>query len=488
MIGSVSAVGIDESQRQRERENRLRVLRSSTRSGAEDEELKQLVGEVLLHDESRGVSGIEGEWDAELRGKNGYREARGLEDKFGRGRQSSVFGERKDGQSIRLTMDAELQHATEWMLEYPEWDTSDDKVDEDWFAEPVGAIVLLSTQGEVVVSASVPNGITALRSDVQDQRADRSQRMDRTLRKPGFLPPGSVFKPFVALWALEHLGLDPYYPVECRRVNGQPAEYGGVRCWLTSGHGEMNLSDALKNSCNCYFAWLGEQYPSVLDFQKMADAFGFGQPTGLRRDSSVGGMLEDYVPDLFRQRGFGGRKPRLAGNGLSVVEATPMQVARATLVLATGKLFSLTNVSEVGDLPITRPVPVRPEISDPTFDRVREAIYRVANERGGTAYKALNRDLVGFEVCVKTGSADLTARPADGKAVDGGTAKHTWVAGWLPPENPVAVFVIFLDGARATSSHTAVYVARQFLKLPETRSWLEERGVFAKDALPEEGR
>jgi len=482
VIGSVSAVGIDESQRQRKRENRLRALRSRTRSALEDEELKQLVGEVLLHDESRGVSGVEGEWDEELRGKNGYREARGLEDKFGRGRSSSTLGERQDGQDLVLTVDAELQYAAEWMLENPVFDPTDRLVDEVWFAEPVGAIVMLSAAGEVVVSASVPNGITDAMGSVENQRADRAVRMDRTLRKPRFLPPGSVFKPFVALWALEHLGLDPYETVPCRRENG-PAEYLGVRCWNTHGHGDMDLSDALKHSCNCYFAWLGAEYPSILDFQNMAIAFGYGQPTGLKRPDSEGFLREDYVPKLFGRR-LSGREPSLAGNGLSVVEATPMQVARATLALATGKLFPLTNVRSVGGVPIPRPLPVAADISPETFRTVRDAIYRVANEEGGTAYKALRQELVGVEVCVKTGSADLSARQEDGD--DGKSPKHTWVAGWLPPEKPVAVFVIFLDRTYATSSHTAVYVARQFLSLPETRAWLEKRGVETQD--PETGR
>ena len=480
VIGSVSSVGVDEIQRQRRRENRMQVLRSMTRNSEEDSELVQLVGEVLLHDESRGISGIEGEWDDYLRGRNGYREARGLEDRFGRGRTSSELTERKDGLDVKLTIDAELQYATEWMLEHPVYDPSDGKVDRNWFEEPVGAIVLLSATGEVVVSASVPNGCTTEDQHLAEERADRSLRIDRTLRKPGFLPPGSVFKPFVALWALEHLGLDSSYQVECRRTDGHPAEYGGVRCWNANGHGLMNLSDALKNSCNCYFAWLGESFPSAQVFRDMAAALGFGQPTGLRRENSGSGLFEEYVSDLFQQPYLAGREAGLAGNGLSVVEATPMQVARATLALATGKLQSLVNVAEVGGHQLLRQTPKDTSISESVFSEVRRALYRVANEKGGTAYKALNADLLGVEICVKTGSADLSARVASGRVPAGGTPKHTWVAGWLPPEKPVAVFVIFLDRVHATSSHTAVYVARQFLQLPETIEWLEERGVVVQ--------
>ena len=290
IVGDVSAVGVDQIQRQRRLENRLRELRGRRRTEEETRELAELVGEVLLTSEAHGVSGIEGEWDDVLRGKNGYREHLGLADVYGRGRTSAVLSTRVDGTDVRLSIDMALQSEVERMLEEPEYDPSDPLVDRSWFAEPVGAIVVLDREGRVVVAASVPNGYTEVDAsgrDVFDERADRSVRMDRTLRKPAFQPPGSVFKPFVAAWALEHLGLDPRTTVECRR-DGGPPHYGGVRCWNAAGHGTVDLGLALKGSCNCYFAWLGERFPSAATWHEMARAFGFGEPTGVRRPDAEG--------------------------------------------------------------------------------------------------------------------------------------------------------------------------------------------------------
>ncbi len=476
LVGNVSAVGVDALQRQRVDENRLRELRGRTRTREEDMELAELVGEILQRDEWRGVSGIEGEWDDVLRGRNGYREHRGLEDVYGHGRTSSTLSRRVDGEDVRLSIDAGLQRAAEWMLENPEYDASDALVDRSWFAEPVGAIVLLDGEGNVIVSASVPNDFTREDPAAPGERADRGVRMDRTLRKPAFQPPGSVFKPFVAAWALEHLGLDPRVEIECARRGGQP-EYGGVRCWTSGGHGFVDLSGAIKVSCNCYFAWLGEQYPGVEDFRDMARAFGFGQPTGLRRGRGRSGLYEEYVPGLFGGRSMDAHESRLAGNGLAVVEATPMQVARAFLALATGELPALANVSEVGGRAPERSAPVPTGMSRETQDFLHRALGRVARETEGTAYRALSPDAVGTRLVAKTGSADLVGRNENGDLTDSGSPKHTWVAGWLPPERPEGVFVVFLDRARATSSHSAVYVAQQFLRLPEVRAWLEGRGV-----------
>ncbi len=473
LVGSVSAVGVEDIQRQRSEERRLADLRRRVRSPEEDLELSELIGAVLLRSESQGVSGIEGEWDEDLRGENGYREHRGLEDVYGRGRTSAVLRRRVDGVDIRLSIDAELQTAAEWMLENPEYDRDDPQVDRRWFDEPVGAVVLLDAEGRVVVSASVPNGNTEA---AEDERADRSVRLDRTLRKPAFQPPGSVFKPFVAAWALDNLGIDPAEEVVCARAAG-PAEYGGVRCWYPAGHGPVDLSTALKVSCNCYFAWLGEQFPSERSLRFMASSFGFGEPTGLRRGTSRSGLFEEYVPGLFSRGSVTRHEARLAGNGLAVVEATPMQVGRAMLALATGELEALTNVTHVDGVP-REVAPPRPlGVSRESLELVRAALARVAGEVGGTAHTALGPETLGVEVVVKTGSADLVGRSDAAASAAIGPPKHTWVAGWLPPEEPVAVFVVFLDRAHATSSHTAVYVARQFLRLPEVRAWLTERGV-----------
>lgn len=474
IVGDVSAVGVDEIQRQRLMEKRLAELRARTRTPDEDAELAALVGEVLLSSESRGVSGVEGEWDDVLRGRNGYREHRGLEDVFGRGRTSAVLTPPEHGQDVALSVDAELTRAVEWMLEHPEYDGDDPWVDRGWFDEPVGAVVLLDARARVVVAASVPNEFSP---DDGAARADRSLRIDRTLRKPAFQPAGSVFKPFAAAWALDRLGLDPLTEVECARSGGA-AEYGGVRCWLSSGHGRVNLATALERSCNCYFAWLGEQFASGAELSRMARAFGFGRPTGLRRGGGRSGLFEEYVPELLGRR-LTEHERRLAGNGLAVVEATPMQVARAFWALATGELPELTNVLAVGGEPLARPLPVPLDLSHEALETVRAGLRRVAAEPGGTAHRALSREAVGLDVVVKTGSADLSGRDDDGSPAGRGSPKHTWVAGWLPPRDPALVFVVFLDRAHTTSSHSAVYVARQLLRLPQMRAWLAERGVQA---------
>lgn len=484
LVGSVGSFGVRDMQGQRADERRLRYLRGKpTRSEEEERELVELVASVRLPDEARGVAGVEGFWDPELRGTNGYREHLGTEDVVGENKTVVPVVEAVDGADVTLTLVAEVQRAAERTIQNPEprWDDKD--LDVDWFANPVGAIVVMTVEGDVIAAASAP--------------AEGPDAFERTLRRPTFNPPGSVFKPFVAAWALDRLGLDPHVTVDCVPMPEGHAGYEGVRCWRRAGHGTVDLDAALVGSCNSYFAWLGSTY-GTSDFRALADAFGFGQGTGVRTpprtlegDALVEaslrprlGLAEDPTSSLF-QRELNLQQLLRAGNGLSVVEATPMQVARATAGLASGELPSARLVAAVGDQPLlaqpSRPVPV----SRASLERVRASLAAVTGERRGTAWGALNPDQLGFAIAAKTGSADLQSRRTrDGQPVR--VRKHTWVAGWLPVDRPEVVFVVFLNDTSSTSSHGAVYVAHQLLTQPELQDWLVERGTLP--AAGEEAR
>lgn len=447
--------------------------RDPDRDDAADEELANLRATLDRPDEKIGSSGLERWFEPELAGRNGFRETRGLADGDGEQHARAVV-DKVDGQSITSTLDALLQQEAEYCLEHPAGDgVNPDNDDDAWRANPTGAIVLLSPQGDVLVAASVPlQGRSTLpgRSPVSDDVRER------TLTKPDFQPPGSVFKPFVAAFALDRLHLDPLAIRECSSAmnpGGRGPGYGGVHCHETAnGHGRVDLHRALCVSCNSYFAWLGEQYDAA-SLDAMAREFGFGEPTGVRSygDTSRSGILEHTVEGLFRnpKQKLVGRSLREAGNGLSVVEVTPMQIARATAALATGKLPTLRLVSHIGEAPLpreSRPLSISPQ----ALALVRQAMLGVCTEVEGSAHAALSPAQLGYAMAAKTGSADLTSGAVDGNRV----LKHTWVAGWFPAEDPVGILVVFVHRTTRTSSHGAVWLARQFLARPAVAAWIAE--------------
>jgi cell division protein FtsI/penicillin-binding protein 2 len=156
----------------------------------------------------------------------------------------------------------------------------------------------------------------------------------------------------------------------------------------------------------------------------------------------------------------------------------------------TGRLPALRLVRTIGGEPVAAELQ-ETGVGAERLARVRRALEAVVAEPGGSAHgKGLDRAALGFSVALKTGSADYAAfrEPQDDpRGIPGRMRKHTWIAGWFPAEDPQAVLVVYLHDVSETSSHTAVWIARQLLRSEAVRAWLAARGV-ALDGPREEGR
>lgn len=465
LVGDVRPPTLREELAERELRGEFARLRAkSDRSDDEERELLWIARRLARPDEERGRSGLEAYLDRELAGRNGYREIAGLQELIEERARVDLAPE--DGADAWLTLDLDLQRAARECLESPAADPDPAQRDTAWLARPAGAIVLLSAEGDVLAAASYPD----FDRSEEGRASPADLPYERCFRKPTFQPPGSVFKPFVAAWALDHAGLDPRAVRECHMLDdGQGAGYVDVRCASHHGHGAVDLHAALVRSCNSYFAWAGERLEPD-DWRALAREFGFGEPTGVRSLGARSGLLEDAVPKLFAREPKG-RERRLAGNGLAVVEATPAQIARATAALATGRLPDLRLIARVGEREVERRS--RPlAITGASLDLVRRAMLACANEPGGSAQPALDAHELGFRMCAKTGSGDIGAAATSSEGVRGRVRKHTWLAGWFPAEEPRAVLVVYLHDTLATAGHSSIWVARQFLQRPEVRAWL----------------
>ena len=483
IIGGVSSVPIDRLVGQQRSATAMAELKANpSKSEAEQEELSKLVGLVELPNEARGFEGVEAYWNRELSGLNGFREVHGLDSlRRDRSRQMEVR-ERENGKDLTLTLDSVLQRAVQGVLRNP-YDGRDPLADPAWYAEPVGAAVLLSVQGDLLAAVSEPDDETA---DPNALRAERRQSRERTFRVPTFQPPGSVFKPFVAAYVLSEHGFDPSTLVECGLNNKGRAGYKWVDCHSTSGHGSIPLYDALIHSCNAYFAFLGESM-SDAQLRQVVSSFGFDQRSGIGAQVQARGSLgfaEDLGgitdPKSLAPGGLDDRQRMMVGNGLAEMVATPVALARATLALATGEMRDLRLVRRIGEE--EQPLAARHAlgIQPRALEIVREAMHGVVLE--GSAERALNPDRLGLDVAAKTGSADLTGGGIDENGLRVKVRKHTWVIGWLPYENPELIFAVFIHDTRATSSHGAIYVTQQLLQEPAVLDWLDGRGVDTQQA------
>ena len=460
----------------------LRELRSLQRSTDRDAVLREAIAglaqEIYRADEQRGRSGAELLYDDELRGRNGYREREGLKERR-RDPDKEYTKAPEHGKDLDLTLSIALQRAAQDVILHPALppDMGTDR-DDAWFASPVGAIVMISVDGDVLAAASAPRIPT---EPLPGRSGQRAYAIDRTLRIPTSQPPGSIFKPLIAAHAMETHGLDPQQVLVCEDTDGTGASFGGLHCHRTYGHGELVLHDALKLSCNAYFAQVGELYQGREELLELAHFYGLDEPTGINLGGRPGYYEDHNIAGLHR--GEVSRRQRLsAGNGLTPMAATPLQMARAFAGLATGVLPELRMVRSVDGVAVERGMR-QLALSPRTLRAIREALVDVCEEGSARRARLKRRDL-GFAMAAKTGSADFLPMNAKVRAslqlTNPGNApsmrKHTWVAGWFPAEDPVAVVVIYLHDIGVTSGKNAIFVAEQFMHRAEVHAFVEAAG------------
>ena len=237
-----------------------------------------------------GVSGAEEAFESYLHGTDG--EVTIIEDEYGNVIDKYVSKEPVAGKNVYLTIDIDLQIAAEEALKNNIQMIVDNAVAE---GKPLsgedakaGALTLINIDtAEVLALASYPTyNLATFNEDFEKLNTDElSPMFNRALE--GTYAPGSTFKPGVAAAALEEGIITPYTNLMCE---GQYTYYAAndsehiPACWIWNiargRHGALNVTDAIKVSCNCFFYEAGR----LLTIQKMnsyCKGYGLGQSTGI---------------------------------------------------------------------------------------------------------------------------------------------------------------------------------------------------------------
>jgi len=405
-----------------------------------------------------GRRGVEAMGEKVLRGKRGYRLLKRTSDGL------AVLAEQpaEHGKDVHLTLDMTLQTRLTQMLMEKRY---------------TGCVVVLSVPlGEVLALVSVPT------FDLNRYRQDYELLATNVIDLPLLhravarrYPPGSTAKPISALAGL-HSGritvnttytcygcLNPNYP-------------GRFRCWYRPGHGQVDLRNALRHSCNVYFYNVGNAVG--LDYlSQWFLKFGFGEPPGTGLPCERRGLVP--TPDWLRRYAHRAPRPadaRFLAVGQGAVEATPLHVANAMATIARdGKFLSPILALECGPKRIVRDLKMKPA----HYRAVQEGMYRVVNSPGGTAHKVFygwGVRRVGVTVCGKTGTAQTVAQRVDSNN-DGRitTADRVvrrgdmaWFAGFAPRNNPKIAFAVLVEYVKTGGgSRNAGPIGRETIRLCE---------------------
>ncbi|MEX0879696.1 MAG: penicillin-binding protein 2 [Thermoanaerobaculia bacterium] len=431
-------------------------------SEATPEQIKS-AGSVYRVGDWIGQKGIEGAYERLLAGANGER--RVIVDSHGREVSEANRLEASPGQNLFLTLDLELQ-----------------SVAEEYFRELVGAAVALDPEtGEILALVSSPsydpNWFT--RRVTPAEWNGLLENPDRPLQNraiQNMYSPGSVFKPFLAYGALAQGLVDPEGRVFCP---GHAAFYGReFRCHKRGGHGWVDLRDAIKVSCDVYFYNLGRRL-GIDRINEIATAFGFGRPTGVDIAFEKSGLVpsEEWARTKRGARWYPSETISVS-IGQGPVLVTPMQMARAMAGLLEGgrlptpHLFFSSQAPGTG-APLAYKAEFREglEISPEKLQLVRNALWAVVNEPGGTAYGSR---VEGIAMGGKTGTVQVIGRGATVRAgADPSKLQdHAWFVGFGPVEDPKMVVVVFVENGghgnlAAAPLAKALFEARFGLAVPQ---------------------
>jgi penicillin-binding protein 2 len=385
-----------------------------------------------------GQYGLETKWERLLRGERGVQGI--VVNALGTRTGELFFQPEIPGHNLTLTIDRRLQQAADLAL-----------------VDKRGAIVALDVRnGDILAMASSPrfdpNIFTGeISRDVwADLVAGKENKLTNRAVQ-GVYPPGSVFKIFVALAALEEELTSAHESIPCPGF----LQFGQrqFRCHKRGGHGSMTLYDAIVRSCDVFFYQIGQRL-GVDRIHHHASLFGFGQPTEIGLSEEAAGLVPStawkaaYFKDSEQKRWYPGETlPVAIGQG--AVLATPLQVARAMAAVVNGGRLLRPRVvrSVVSAQGVTLEERVEPEVvrtlklNPAAVKLVMQAMTGVVNDAHGTGRKAALADGANILVAGKTGTSQTMSR----EKVSANDDDHAWFAGYAPAHQPEIVVVALVE-------------------------------------------
>lgn len=409
-----------------------------------------------------GKTGIEGSYDAVLRGNPGVKIVE--TNSHGAVLSEGIYRREDRGGNLTISISADLQKGTYEAIQ---------KIAKERGFAGGSAVALDVKTGDVLALVSYPGfdanvmSTGVPREDVSRILSDKNHPLFfRAVM--GLYPPASTVKPFLAVAAIDEHVIEPEKVIytEGRIVVPNPFDPDHPAIFKDwKNHGSIDMLRAIALSSDAYFYTVGGGHGNIkgLGVDRMHDyfsRFGFGQRTGIDLLSEEEGLVPDKAwktrmyPDdpLWR---LGDSYNMSIGQGWFLV--TPLQMARATLALARrGELLQPRLVQtiirdgkeEPGDVSSAR-VSLPVSISGSSLDVVLKGMRLAVTE--GTAMGVAN---IRLPVAAKTGTAE----------VDKSGRTHSWFIGFLPLEDPKLVLVVNMENGPAGNLVGATAVAHEILE------------------------
>ncbi len=424
------------------------------------EQLKLLQGKGYAAGDRIGQTGIESAYDANLRGVPGLSEVH--VDALGQVTSDREFRRAPEaGYSVKLTLDAGLQHAAENALRYGINLARDNG---EWAANGGAIVAMDPNNGEVLALASNPTfdpSVYVGRVAPKELKelanpAANYPTLNRAIA--GLYPPGSTFKPVTALAAMQEGLLNPAEQIQCTGSLTVGKDKQKFFNWDKTKNEPMELTTALANSCDTYFynvALRAYERPDS-PIQKWARRMGFGVSSGI----DLGPESDGLVPTpAWRKRHFKDAREKVWTNGDSVqlgigqgdLLVTPLQMTRLYALLANGgKLVEPRVVKQIeqnnteGSAPLvvrpyTAPKPLDIGLDPAAIKVVQSGLYDATHASYGTSTNVF-ADFP-YSISGKTGTAEKYVQLPGFQ----GLRDQSWWCGWGPSDKAKLVVCALIE-------------------------------------------
>ena len=415
---------------------------------------KEISKKLALSYQTIGKDGLEAIYDSYLRGRDGIRVRHRTVN------HEEQISTTQQGDNIVLTIEKKIQAAAYRALSS---------------AGKAGAVVAMRAgTGEVIAMVSYPAFDPNILSSGNTKQ--RSQHIKNVRQHKAFLnlavqakfPPASLFKPLLALAALDNTKSNKIFTkdtsYQCRGSFTLKSSYASIpdtkfKCW--GFHNHQNMIDAIANSCNVYFYNLGYQlgYPSIIKYSR---DFGLDKATGI----DLFGEVDGFVPDPnWKQRHlsnswYDGDTVNLS-IGQGFLQTTPLQIAVLYSALANrGKIYKPYLVKEIRSSIDNRRIKnFRPKLlREIPLSQSSLQVIHAGMRKAVTHGTARRLAYIPVPIAGKTGTAQTRSRK---KSKD-----HAWFAGFAPFDAPIKdkiVVVVFVEYGLAGAT-TGVPIAAEIFK------------------------
>ena len=405
-----------------------------------------------------GKTGIELYYESDLLGVSGSRQVE--TNAHGRIVRSLQQTDPQTGKTLHLSVDIKLQQKSIEAL-----------------ADFEGSVVAIEPQtGDVLAFASVPGYDPNLFVDGISEANYKNLRISE--RKPlinraiyGRYAPGSTIKGFMALVGMEN-NIDQNARVFCPGWYRLPNSQHRYRCWKKTGHGFMDGFTAIVQSCDVYFYSLATQLGIDRIYAGMS-RFGFGQVTGIDMSGEPSGLMpsKEWKRRVRDQAWYLGETV-ITGIGQGYMLTTPLQLARATAILANrGKKITPRFLSATEDPQSRTKEEIAPQITGTEklrnplyYQRVIDSMRDVVHGERGTA-RGINRG-IRYKMAGKTGTAQVKSIAQDEKYDEATTEKkfrdHSLFLGFAPLDDPKIAIAVVVEHA-GSGSRVAAPIARKLI-------------------------